>query len=156
MKLMKNPRETPMKLKTLLLGAALFGGLALAAPAHADWNGQGHNDWHGGPPPGGGYHGGPGYDHGYNGHGWNGHQAYHDWHGHGWWGPDHYWHWYPGWGPGYGYYGPQPVYVAPPVYGYYAPPPPPPPAYYAPPPPPVVVAPIPSIVITPGGVGITP
>lgn len=139
-----------MSLRHLLLGGLLAAGFvaANAAPAAADWDHHDHD--RGGP----GWDGGPGRGH------WDG-RRYDNWHGHGWWDYDHRWHWYAGWGPSYGYVGPVPVwgpgipvYAAPPPV-YYAPPPPPP-VYYAPPPPPVVVAPVPSIVITPRGVGITP
>jgi len=86
---------------------------------------------------------------------WGGGERYHDWHHHGWWDADHRWHWFYGWGPQYGYYGPPPVYYPDDEDDDY----PPPPGYYAPPPvyaPPVMVVPAPSIVITPGGIGITP
>lgn len=158
--------DTLMNMRHWLLTGIVASGLAAAtaAPAMADWdNHGGYGDhgpggWHGGPPGGPGW--GGDHDH------WHG-QPYHNWHGHGWWDYDHHWHWYVGWGPAYGYVGPMPVwrpgipvYAAPPPV-YYAPPPPPPPpppVYYAPPPPPppVVVAPMPFIVITPGGIGITP
>ncbi len=149
-------RVKPMRVRQLLLGFMVAAGVAAAGalPALADWDNHGHD--------GGGWGGGDGGR-------WGGQPNEH-WQDHGWWDDGHHWHWFAGWGPGYGYMGPAPVWGPPaPVYAapppaYYAPPPPPPvyyappppPVYYAPPPPTFYVAPPPSIVISPGGIGIAP
>lgn len=63
-----------------------------------------------------------------------------------------------GWGVGFSFGAPAPIYAAPPVY--YAPPPvfyaPPPPVYYAPPPPPVYYAPPPPVVYAPPPAPVSP
>ncbi|WP_297369952.1 hypothetical protein [Acidocella sp.] len=85
---------------------------------------------------------------------WGGGEPYHDWHHHGWWDAYHRWHWFFGWGPGFGYFGPPPVWYPDDDEDYY----PEPPGYYygQPTPPPVMVMPVPSIIITPGGISVTP